>query len=163
MNKDGGDEECLIHFRGEIGPITHFSEVSFEKFLKCRKIWLSLDGEQRNVANKTVDLVPDDDINKADNFAYHRSCYSKFTNKTLILRAENRCRKNAGNDKDVSTSGVEGEPCQPKILRSSLTQDANVKPRNQHVLPPVCIICQKQKLYYTNQVSTCTISYHMFM
>jgi hypothetical protein len=72
--------------------------VSFDKFLECRRIWLTLNGIQREVANKSLQLIGEDvdgsidgvDIEK---FSYHRGCYSRFTNATDIKRARAHCQK----------------------------------------------------------------------
>ena len=42
----------LIHLEGECGPLTNFTEVSYQTFLDCREIWLTLEGVQRNIAEK---------------------------------------------------------------------------------------------------------------
>ena len=39
-------DSCLIHFDGKKGLLTSFSVVSYQKFLDCRRIWLTLDGEE---------------------------------------------------------------------------------------------------------------------
>lgn len=46
---------CLIHFKGEDGPLPHFSEVSFFKSRQLWTQWMTLDGKQRQVADETVD------------------------------------------------------------------------------------------------------------
>lgn len=52
-----------------------------------RALWLSLDGEQREIAEKTSIIVNVDNIKSVDgptkatgDLQYHRNCYSKFTN-----------------------------------------------------------------------------------
>jgi hypothetical protein len=50
---------CLIHFDGKKGPLTSFSMVSYQKCLDCRRIWLTLDGEERNVAQRSLQFVSD--------------------------------------------------------------------------------------------------------
>ena len=78
---------------------------------------------------------------------YHRNCYAKFTNVTYIKRAQARCskRQEDGNDEDV--------PAQ-KTLRSSTAKTTSVKSWNPQILPPVCIICNQEKGYFTEIVST---------
>ena len=72
-------KSCLIHFDGEGQnvPLTTFTKVSFNKFLECRSIWLTLDGIQREVAKKSLQFICEDverNMNCADfeNFSYHR-------------------------------------------------------------------------------------------
>ena len=52
-------DSCLIHFDGKKGPLTSFSVVSYQNFLDCRRIWLTLDGEERNVAQRSLQFVSD--------------------------------------------------------------------------------------------------------
>ena len=52
-------DSCLIHFDGKNGPLTSFSAISYQKFLDCRRIWLTLDGEERNVAQRSLKFVSD--------------------------------------------------------------------------------------------------------
>ena len=51
--------DCSIHIDGESGLLTNFTEVSFKKFLDCRAIWLTLDGIQRDIAEKTTKITCD--------------------------------------------------------------------------------------------------------
>ena len=90
-------DSCLIHFDGKKGPLTSFSAVSYQKYLDCRKIWLTLDGEERNVAQRSLQFVSESMKSSAvesfdyANFSYHRGCYSAFTNSKMIKRAQVRC------------------------------------------------------------------------
>ena len=52
-------DSCLIHFDGKKGPLTSFSVILYQKFLDCRRIWLTLDGEERNVAQRSLQFVSD--------------------------------------------------------------------------------------------------------
>ena len=36
-------DSCLIHFDEKKGPLTSFSAVSYQIFLDCRRIWLTLE------------------------------------------------------------------------------------------------------------------------
>ena len=88
-------DSCLIHFDGRKGPLTTFTEVSFQKFLDCRSIWLTLDGEHRDVARRSLEFVSENvkNVNTTDsveygNFAHHRACYSAFTNNVHIKHAQ---------------------------------------------------------------------------
>ena len=44
---------------GKKGPLTSFSVVLYQKILDCRRIWLTLDGEERNVAQRSLQFVSD--------------------------------------------------------------------------------------------------------
>jgi hypothetical protein len=52
-------DSCLIHFDGKKGPLASFSLFSYQNFLDCRRIWLTLDGEERNVAQRSLQFVND--------------------------------------------------------------------------------------------------------
>ena len=89
--------------------------------------------------------------------AFHRKCYSAFTNKTLLNRAEARHKKAekkitsplASVDRDSDNS----DPIPKKVLRSSLEASTSAtRSKKKHVLPPVCIVCKKKDLYYTDSV-----------
>ncbi len=80
---------CLIHFDGEGGRLARFTEHAYQRFLECRQIWVTLDGKQREIADNTACLNDTEWQNSTA--GYHRGCYSKFTNKTLIKRAIIRC------------------------------------------------------------------------
>ena len=83
---------CLIHFKGEEGPLTTFTETSLQTFLKCHDLWLTLDDEHKEIAEKTSNIVEniqsiDPPTDCLQTLQYHRKCSSKFTNITLIKRA----------------------------------------------------------------------------
>jgi hypothetical protein len=52
-------DSCLFHFDGKKGPLTSFSAVSYKNFLDGRRIWLTLGGEERNVAQRSLQFVSD--------------------------------------------------------------------------------------------------------
>ena len=152
---------CSIHFNGQHGPLTSFTEVSFKKILLFREQWVALDGEQRQVAEKSFGVITGAEIAAGpENFYYHRECYSKFTNKTLVTHAKRRCERKEENDKksriadETLLSTADDAQVPEKFLRSSSDEPVCVKPRNPHVLPPTCIICGKENLYITDSVST---------
>ena len=73
--------------------------MSFQKFLDCHSIWLTLDGEHRDVARRSLTFVGENMKNVTTdvfdlyaNFSYHRACYSTFTNNSNITRAPVRCQ-----------------------------------------------------------------------
>lgn len=156
--------KCLIHFKGESGQLTNFTEVSFKKFMECREIWVTLDGDQREIAERTAFIEENE-----PSLAYHRGCYSKFTNKTFINRAQTRCEKererqdtNATADNLLPAGGesITGTSAK-KLLRSTLKKQA-IAPKSKHVLPPTCIICKKEKSFVTEVVSDTFLLYFSF-
>lgn len=145
--------------------LTRFTDISLKKFLACHELWLELDGEQREIAVNTTQIVKDiqttgDPSSITCNLHYHRSCYSKFTNRISIGRAQTRCAKrqkddeiSVKEDENTITKVDEAASLPPsKSLRSSTSPSA-VKPRNQAVLPPICIICNEEHKYITDTVS----------
>ena len=88
MASSSESHKCLIHFKEVEGSLTCFTDVSFGKFLTNHAHWLTLDGEQQDVAERTKDLVErfhaSDEPLHLDTLYYHRGCYSKFTNVTLV-------------------------------------------------------------------------------
>ena len=155
--------DCLIHIGGESGPLNNFTEVSFKKFLDCRAIWLTPDGIQRDIAEKTTKITCDN-CTTFTSLSYHRGCYSAFTNKTLIQQAEKRvCKKHEYQAQETTADTIEtlasvnDEATIPKrALRSStvdfLTEENIEKRRSVHVLPAICIICKKKTSYVTERV-----------
>ena len=79
MARSGESHRCLIHFKGVEGPLTCFREISFGKFLTNHALWLTLNGEQREVAERTKDIVEQfqncDGSLHLSTLYYHRNCY----------------------------------------------------------------------------------------
>ena len=157
---------CLINFKGESVVLTRFTDISLETFLTCHKLWLGLDGEQREIAESTTHIAKDiqttgDLRDITCNLHYHRSCYSKFTNLTSIRRAQTRSAKRQKDDeisnnenRNITTEVNQAVSAPPKkFLRSSTVMSSAVKPRNQTVLPPICIICNEEHKYINDPVS----------
>ena len=157
---------CFIHCEDCSGPLSPFSEVSYKIFLECRKQWLQLDGRQRDAALKTTSIISleDEDAYDYEQLSFHRKCYSTFTNKTLLNRAEIRIKKAEAASKaerllatssDESSNGHGSVPLPKKVLHSKLASSSTSERsrRSEHVLPPVCIICDKEKSYYSDVVS----------
>ena len=150
---------CLIHCEDSVGPLTNFTEVSFERFLECRKKWIQLDGRQKDIALRTTQIISIEEEYRYENFkelAFRRKCYSAFTNTTLLHRAEERRKKAEKEIKSPLTSVDQGssDPIPKKVFPSSLAASTSAtRSRNEHVLPPDCIVCKKKDLYYTDLVS----------
>ncbi|CAB4015222.1 Hypothetical predicted protein [Paramuricea clavata] len=147
---------CCIHFKDGNGPLTPFTSVSFEKFRHCHEIWIDLDGQQRQVAEKSKGVLQDaDDKSSAvGNFYYHRSCYSKFTNLTNIKRSQARCAKimanrSVENQQDTISTEPTCSPPPKKMLRSSMPSTSTTS-QSSSILPPACIICNKDEIYITD-------------
>lgn len=132
---------CLIHFKGE-GPLTTFTKTSLQNFLKCHGLWSTLDGEQSEIAQKTSNIV--ENIQSIDpptdylrTLQYHRKCHAKFTNITLIKRAQARVTTKKGGTKaesDYSETESEESPAPVRKLRRSCVTPTST--RSLAVLPP---------------------------
>jgi hypothetical protein len=122
-----------------------------------------LDGEQREIADKTARILknlqnlsyPSDMIK---DMHYHRTCYSKFTNVTLIKRAKARCEREqettetvTKNDQEMKSEDESGTA--RKLLQSSTSSTVNST--SQAILPPVCIVCNQEIAYITDAVFYC--------
>ena len=154
--------DCLIHIDGESGPLTNFTEASFKNFLDCCAIWLTFDSIQHDIAEKTSKITCDN-FTTFTSLSYHRGCYSAFTNKTLIQRAEKRvCKKHKHQAQETTAdtketlANVNDEAAIPKrALRSStvefLTEENIAKRRSVHLLPAICIICKNKTSYVTER------------
>ena len=56
--------------------------------MERRKQWLYLDGEQKEVAEKSLEFLPIDlDTLYSVQFYHHKECYCKFIDKTKVERA----------------------------------------------------------------------------
>jgi hypothetical protein len=56
VNKASSDS-CLIHFDGKKAHLQVLVWFRIKKFLDCSRIWLTLDGEERNVAQRSLQFV----------------------------------------------------------------------------------------------------------
>ena len=147
---------CCIHFKEGNGTLTPFSSVSFEKFRQCHELWANLDGQQRQIVEETSGIL-NNVANKSSvvsDFFYHRTCYSKFTNTTNIKRSQARCAKIMENRTEDRVIQEQDNCTQPpkKMLRSSMPSTSTTS-RSTTVLPPTCIICNKDEVYVTDTVS----------
>ena len=120
---------CIIHDNKFTKPdidIRFFTSVTFSKFLKCRRLWIDLQGDQNYVAEKSFEYISEADedrfaregnldfISTRDYFpGYHSECYRKFTDKTKIERAQQ--------SKDLKQT-TESEPMEKK---SSINVDSS--------------------------------------
>ena len=124
-----------------------------------REIWLTLNGVQRHVAEKTMHVAAEC-CKTFERLACHRTCYSKFTNKTFIQQAKERVHKRptipltAEMIDDETNDDNDHKVLARKRLRSMAPKlDDEAKPKNPHVLPAVCIICDKKQSHFTQRVS----------
>ncbi len=122
---------------------------------------MTLGGPQKDAALQTtcvVSIEEEDDYERFDELSFHRKCYSSFTNKTLLNRAEARHKKVESKSKTSLTvveegeSSLSSEPVPKKVLRSSIQTTSTSASKSEHVLPAICIICKKEDLYCKDTV-----------
>ena len=112
MSGVASTSSCLIHFKDEKGPLTSFTETSFTKVLTSHELWLTLDGEHKEIAEKTVHVLQNVQSLYCPSYLikdmyYHRACYSKFTNVTLIKRAKLRSAREQEMTETATTNDEE--------------------------------------------------------
>ena len=144
--------KCFNHF-DDVSQSLSLTQVTSQrllKFLSCRKRWVKLDGEKSEICKKSYDLFTDEDVveflsaNTCENLQwyYHQNCYKRICDENKLKTVEAKqqfCKSNF--------EKIESEP-RRKLTRLSLAQDkkkeSGVPARTHHVLPPRCIICEKE-------------------
>ena len=106
--------KCLIHCVYSVGdaePLTNFSDLSIKRFLEFRKQWLGHDGQQKEAAVRKTEIIAIEtkEVDDCSKYAYHRKCYSSFTNIALVKRAEVRCKKAKESQDSTKSSDSESE------------------------------------------------------
>lgn len=151
---------CIIHFAkvDPALPLIKFTTCTLERFVERRKQWLYLDGEQKEVAEKSLEFLPiDQDTLYSAQFYYHKECYCKFTDKTKVERAIARSQKS-----DVIVGGHystqdedERRPLTRSLIKpeSVVARTTKLVSSRSDVLPEICIICKKVESYFTDPVS----------
>ncbi|XP_063046369.1 uncharacterized protein LOC134440288 isoform X2 [Engraulis encrasicolus] len=89
--------KCCMHVVDSDGPITSFTNTSWEKFRSSVFLWKGLNCRESAVAEdavQTFQLEESQDPTPVPNgIGYHRRCYQHFTNVTKIRRAQMREEK----------------------------------------------------------------------
>ena len=137
--------ECIVHYDDVCeSDLKKLTETTFNTLKKCAVQWLSLDGIENTIASKNLQLW---DINLLSDLppsanAFHRKCYSRFTNKKNI---ERRISSNSKRKLLEGNSAQKSENVPTKVLRSSSSFQIREKNRPHHLLPVTCIICGKKE------------------
>lgn len=144
---------CFIHFDDVFQSLTSVTEARLKKFVACRARWAKLEGEKSDICMKTYELFSDVDVGKHFSgeeccgeigLYYHQNCYKRLCDENKLQKAESKTTpKSEQEDIEVETDLTPPE----KMLRRSLSdcgQNSEVKARSRHVLPPICIICEKK-------------------
>ena len=154
-DKEAMCKSCLIHLEGVKEELNAFTDQTFAKFKNCRLQWLPLPGTSSKVAHESLNICTNEELDFSK-YYFHKYCYRQFTDVTKIRRAESKQQKlldfeqSETNQCDVDTAS--------KIPRKR-TRSATMSPldkipaRNNEVLPNVCIICKKEKIYVKDKVN----------
>ena len=154
---------CIIHFSkvDAFLPLIQFTSCTFDRLKERRNEWLHLDGEQREIAEKSLEFLTIEQEqlcyeNDSPPFFYHKECYRRFTDKTKMERAATRLKKvDLKHNKQIVNLEEKMRP----LTRSLLDKPESVKVTPQEnstgkdILPEICIICKKLENYYTDPVS----------
>ncbi|XP_070534449.1 uncharacterized protein [Ptychodera flava] len=133
-------------------PICSFTEKSRAKLLECSEVWINSDGVEKEVAQQLLGECRDQ-----ASVGYHRVCYQRFTDKRRLTQAQKR--KEKGNLRKTLLTSTSNElsdfdnddkqHVSPKKrhLRSDPASSSisAAKRKSAYVLPPICIICRRQK------------------
>ncbi len=162
---------CLLHVDGFEGPLTLLTKTTLAKFIESRRKWLLLSGQMKDIAERSLEFISDEDVNNETSdydWKYHIQCYRRFTDKQKIDRAviQHEKRKAEVDEGCSSSSAAHGqEPTRTKRTRlATQTEVSGAKcvttaGRNSFVLPRICLICKKSDYFYTCQVSLFIISF----
>lgn len=166
----GDSPSCLIHFEGKSGELCKLTTYTLVKIKEYCKKWVKLDGEQKEIAIKLVNVVREwPDIEPevmpigTGEIYYHKECYTRFCDKSKVARAEARISKTKGESyktekKTKSDQAVEQGEHFIQPMRSStriasmISGAATAERRTIHVMPELCIICKRKDAYIMDKV-----------
>lgn len=143
---------CLVHFDSvQSSNLIRFTTKSLKRVTECRKEWMKYDSEPlKNICMKSFDLFPQSEGENwleetISELFYHRQCYQRFTDCGKLKRASDKKKKS----KEVGSD--QNDVVSVKHLRSSVKKPStcSVGAKSGHVLPAVCIICNKETIYKT--------------
>ena len=169
VGKKLSSRQCFIHFKGKSGEICKLTSHTIIKINEYCEKWLSLDGEQSQIAANVAEKVKRWSLDtegelreEIENVEYHKECYIRFCDKTKIERSEKRVKKIALNQGEASTFVPEPTDDDRSVLetvarvspRTQLKSGKEKVPRrNKHILPEQCIICKKRDSYISEKVT----------
>ena len=111
-----------------------FTDESWARVIEFSSVWSQLVGEKREVSLSFQKCV--ESGHNVSNRGFHRPCYQPFTWKTKRLSSCN-----------PATLQEHESPakCRRMTRGTFVSSLANFPTRNEHVLPLVCITCQRDK------------------
>ncbi|CAB4008053.1 Hypothetical predicted protein [Paramuricea clavata] len=124
------EKVCMMCVNPPANPkIVPFSARTWNTFLKYVPKWKSLDGDQAEVANKFIDKHAEFNIdNVVDANAIPIPLHASYTDPLNCVQVQDDNFK----------------PEKIRALRSSIDRPT-LQSRSQHVLPNICVLCQKEK------------------
>lgn len=151
--------KCLLHVGRPVDEnIVQFSEKSLIKVKECMLEWEKLDGDDAALARRYAEdptsflHVVEQSPEFFANYGYHRSCYSRFTNKTNLLRAKKR-QENREQSLKEDPALFQAPPPSPKRTRLQQSvgrASSHGSTTSRTTMPVSCIIC-KRKTHYTTR------------
>ena len=148
-------KSCLIHLKGVKEEINTFTEQTFTKLKNCRLQWLQLPGSSSEITHESLKICANEELDFSK-YYFHKYCYRQFTDVTKIRRAESKQQKLlAVEQSEINQCKVATASINPrKRTRSAIISPlVEIPARNNEVLPNVCIICKKEKIYVKDKVS----------
>lgn len=122
---------CILHCDQDSisRELKCFTEAKWTTTLRSSEQWISLDGEERVIAEQILALE-----SRPVTSCVHLHCYIKFTNKRRIAQTERRVEKG-------KATGV----VSPRKRTQRQNHSRASTTRSEHILPPLCILCRKNK------------------
>lgn len=151
VNKKG-TKLCYMHLSSVQGgeDVRDFTRTRWETYKTCVTQWLSLQGENKHIAETYKHCVDIDFDNVPEDAGFHITCFQRFSCKRRLGQAQKKRERDAGMDagqSDPSASGVDvSTSTQPtcETPRKKLRSRSGLPvPSAGPVLPTLCIICQK--------------------
>ena len=137
--------------------LSRFTECTYARFLQRREEWIKINDEESQTALKTFQAIPHGfDLNslaiQQSCFCY--TCYRRFTDKSKLERAQ----KTKGKVVDCKADDLKTPSPQKKSMTTKITYSVaglstSIERRNKDILPPVCLICKKSKLFIIDKIN----------
>jgi len=135
---------CIIHQDNVANEeVKRFTPVRWDKWRESVNKWLVLDGHERRLAESARVYIECEKI--PSHLGYHDTCYRRFIDAKRIRGAEKRCSQTMHDDSAIVDDCMY-EPS-PKKLRSASNIAGHVESSRRHVLPAVCLICNRADKY----------------
>ena len=150
---------CFMHFDDVTDQLCKVTQQRLKKFLECRSKWAQLKCQQAEIAKKSYEKIIDDFVNSYMGknpdtinleWYHHMKCWKRFCDEEKIRRQQRKEEKR--NSTDESHVTAEPMPMEPrrKFARQSVAEtNKDLRKRNAHVLPEICIICGRDASWFS--------------